>query len=904
MNFDSVYLGLLITVFILLSLLFYLPAYKRRVIKATLEQNPPRLDALFENMSSGVAVFNVLDSGCQFLFTAINLAAERIDALDRAEVIGKDLLDVLPNSAESGLLQALQRVWQTGVLEKLTLSYHSNNDVTNWRDYSIYPLPNNAIVIIYDDVSQHKQAERILQESELRLRILGDNLPDSYLYEFTYQNGLPRFLYVSSGVENIHGVKIAEVLADAMVLLAQIAPEQQQAYLQMEEESRRNLQDFEMELHFQRQDGESRWLRVRSHPYQNLDGQIIWDGIAIDMTEKHLFELEINRLAQAVEQSPVGILITDLQGGLLFCNQAYTRMSGYQFVDMYRKSLRELISVELTSDDFAHIQAYLSAGKPWVGIIKNQRKQGDYYWEHISIAPVYDDKGSLCNYLQVRQDITETKRAEEELRRYHEHLEEQVQQRTAELILARDAAEAANRAKSVFLASMSHELRTPLNAILGFSNLMRQDPSISRTQTENLDIINRSGEHLLTLINDVLDMAKIEAGRLQIEHKVFDLGALVRDVVDMMQIRAQEKNLKLILDQSSAFPRYIKGDEARLRQVLINLVGNAVKFTDNGGVTVRLGVKENTVSHLLIEVEDTGCGISDIDQQRIFEPFVQVNEVSSHLGSGLGLTITRQFVQLMGGTLSINSVVDQGSLFLVNLPLDAANINDISGIKHQCGRGNVIGLAQGQPIYRVLIVDDQRENQLLMEKLMQVIGFPTRMADTGAQAVQRFIDWKPDFIWMDRRMPVMDGFEAVAQIRTLPGGADVKIVALTASAFNEQRDELLQAGMDDFVRKPYRFSDIYDCLNRLLGVEFDYQQPDSALHAKVVTKLTSDDFALVPKELRLALYDAVENLDSEQITAIIADIKLIDENLAKKLAYFAGNFDYPAILNVVQPLME
>jgi signal transduction histidine kinase/DNA-binding NarL/FixJ family response regulator len=485
------------------------------------------------------------------------------------------------------------------------------------------------------------------------------------------------------------------------------------------------------------------------------------------------------------------------------------------------------------------------------------------------------------------------KKSEEELRRYKDQLEETVQQRTAELLLARDAAQAANKAKSTFLANMSHELRTPLNAILGFSGIMRRDPAISASQHANLDIINRSGEHLLTLINDVLEMAKIEAGRLQLEIAPFDLGNMVRDVVDMMHLRAQEKGLQLLLDQTSEFPRYIKGDEARLRQILVNLVGNAIKFTAQGGVTIRLGVKQNGRQHLLIEVEDSGSGISTEDQLRLFEPFVQLAEGLAQRGTGLGLAITRQFVQLMGGTISVESSVGKGSLFRVDFPVELADTADVFKSQN-ASHGEVTGLAPGQPSYRILITEDQPENQLLLSRLMSDIGLAIKVAENGAQCVKIFQEWHPHLIWMDRRMPVMDGVEATQRIRKLPGGDTVKIVAVTASAFKEQQQELLDAGMNDFVRKPYRFEEIYDSLARQLNIKFIYRNTSPEQSPPAI--LSAEMLAALPAGLRAELGDALKNLDSERIASAIGQIDKINAQLGRAISGLTDNFDYPAIL--------
>ncbi|MDD2769768.1 MAG: PAS domain S-box protein [Methylococcus sp.] len=617
---------------------------------------------------------------------------------------------------------------------------------------------------------------------------------------------------------------------------------------------------------------------------------------ARDITERKQAEATRMQLAAIVESSNDAIVGKTLDGVITHWNKGAEKIYGYSAEEIAGQSIMVL------ADPSRHgeIHALLEKIRKGEMVLNHEseriRKGGSRIHVALTLSPIRDVFGKVTGISTIARDITERKLAEDELKRYRDHLEELVDQRTADLLSARNAAEAANQAKSVFLANMSHELRTPLNAILGFSGLMRKDPLLPESQRQYLDIINRSGEHLLTLINDVLEMAKIEAGRLQMESAPFDLGLLVRDTMDMMKLRAQEKGLLLLTDQSSLFPRYIVGDEARLRQILINLVGNAIKFTRQGSVTVRLNSTRGDAPRLLIEVEDSGPGITPEDQKCIFKPFVQLDrQGSGKEGAGLGLAITRQFVQMMGGSIQLESTPGKGSLFRIDLPLHEVGQNALPP-SDAIEQRDVAGLASGQPEYRILIVEDQADNQLLLVKLMESIGFPVKVAENGQRGVELFQTWQPHLIWMDRRMPVMDGVEAARHIRRLPGGQAVKIVAVTASAFKEQKEELRDAGMDDFVRKPYRACEIYECLSKQLGVRYRYNEAPEQEAAEV---LTPEMLSGLPEDLRQELRSALSSLESERIDAAIRKVAALDPKLQKTLSRFAENFDYPAILKAL-----
>ena len=378
-----------------------------------------------------------------------------------------------------------------------------------------------------------------------------------------------------------------------------------------------------------------------------------------------------------------------------------------------------------------------------------------YRWRIVAAIILFILQGSLIAALLVERQ--RGRRSQRELQEYKGQLENLVQTRTAEVVQARDQAEAANRAKSVFLATMSHELRTPLNAILGYSNLLRAH-SDSEPQRRELDIINRSGEHLLALINEVLDMAKIEAGHAVLETAPCDIRILVEDVAELMRVRIAEKHVALKLVNGGASPVYARVDAAKLREVLINLLGNAVKYTELGSITLRFEAQPvDGGDRLLLRfaVEDTGIGIAPEDQERIFKPFEQVARGTYQKGTGLGLAITQQLVELMGGSIKVESTVGKGSCFRVDLVTERTQEPEPRSAV-TWGRGRIPVLEEGQPEYRILIVEDELENRILLDRLLTEAGFEVRVAENGEQGIEGFREWRPQLIWMDLRMGAIE----------------------------------------------------------------------------------------------------------------------------------------------------
>jgi PAS domain S-box-containing protein len=673
-----------------------------------------------------------------------------------------------------------------------------------------------------------------------------------------------------------------EVIARAKALSAELGTAITPGFEALVFKASRGIEDI-YELTYIRKDGSRFPANVSVTALRDAQGGIIgYLLIGTDNTARKQVEAERLLLDQRVrdqqfytrsliESNIDALITTDPRGIITDVNKQMEALTGCTRDELIGAPFKCYFTDPERAE--AGIKRVLGEGKLTDYELTARARDGKETVVSYNATTFHDRDRKLQGVFAAARDVTERKRYEQSLQQ-------------------------ANRAKSVFLANMSHEIRTPMNAILGFSQLMLRDQDLTPRQCQYLGTINRSGEHLLALINDILEMSKIEAGRATLNLSTFDLPALLKDLEMMFRVRTDEKELSFSVEKIGDVPQYIVADINKLRQVFINVLGNAVKFTEQGGIGVRVGADRNgtTGTFLRVEIEDTGPGISPEDQDKLFRHFEQTKSgQQAGTGTGLGLAISQEFVRLMGGAITVNSQVGQGSVFVIRLPLKEG---DAQAVQAKDKPRHVLRLQSGQVTRRVLIADDIEDNRQLLAQLLAPVGFEIRLATNGAEAVQEFEQWRPHLVLMDFRMPVMDGREAIRRIRALPGGNEPKIIAVTASAMEENRLDLIAIGADDFISKPYREVELFQKIHNHTGVEYVYAaDPENALQEEAA-ELAPESLTGWPRELIEAMREAVVTADLDQLLAKIDEVEARDPRIARGLRRLAESFQYQKLLDL------
>lgn len=837
----------------------------------------------------------------------------KLRGIEPEEAVSESIQQAMTADSARLLLEEYERVRPdiengSDITVQLEIEYYRIDGSTVWVDLLRKPLRDNAgnltgYLGVFHDISARKQAQRELQQknSQLGLAMEIANLAsweiDDRRTGFIVNDQLYALHRTTAGQEGGYVIPIEVYIrkfvhpddeADVRELLKKILSPGS------------NLCYSELLLKVICRGGEIRNHMVRVNIQRGPRGKIIKvSGINQDITELVKTEGALReserRMAKIIDFLPIATFVIDADGVVTSWNREMEKLTGVPAKDMIGKGNHEyaiafygtripilidyaFLTDQELSDRYSHInqangiltaEAFcpkLQEGKTLVGYASR----------------LFGADGKLTGAIESIRDVTDIRKTE------------------GELVEARDSAQAANRSKSTFLANMSHEIRTPMNAILGFTQLALRDSGLSGKLREQLEIINNSGEHLLALINDILEISKIEAGKMTFIPSSFNLHQLLKDIEIMFRMKTGEKKLQLVLDIAKNLPEWVETDQGKLRQILINLIGNAVKFTEEGGVAIR--AKMLSAGHgkknLVIEIEDTGPGIPEEEQENLFKVFMQTSSGEKAGGTGLGLVISQNYIHMMGGSISVMSTPGKGSIFRFSIPYHQGEEGVVS---HKQAHRKVLQLLPGEKAFKVLIADDRETNRKLLDRMLTGVGFVVREAENGATALEVFRDWKPDIILMDMEMPVMNGMEAMQMIKNDPKGRKTVVIAVTASAFQDDRERILKAGADGYLSKPFKENDLYETIGELCGVKYRYADNPTGVSATVKDEGAGEEIITgLPPELTADILQAAGNADYFRLLELAATVSKQNPVAGERIKATAARYDYQKIVDMVK----